>query len=137
MDAGASMHIISKKNFTQEELDTVRISRSRTTVITANASIDTNEEATAFVKYLYMFVTVQLFEDTRALLSLGKPCKENGYSNEWNEDLTPEFFLTKPGFHLANPTTVYLLLFLVYQAKLTVLAQPMIQEKNIQDIRTG
>ena len=43
----------------------------------------THEEAQVFVYDLNQFVTVQLLEVTPAVLSLGKLCKDNGYSYEW------------------------------------------------------
>ena len=35
-----------------------------------------NREATVYVKYLDMFVTVQLLQDTQAVLFFGKNCEE-------------------------------------------------------------
>ena len=55
------------------------------TVITANGPIDTTEEATVYVKDLDMFVTVQILEDTLAVVPLGKLCEENGCTCEWKE----------------------------------------------------
>ena len=49
--------------------------RKRIYSIAAYGSSDTTEEATVFVRYLDMFVTVQLLEDTPAVLS-----KENSSS---------------------------------------------------------
>ena len=65
VDTGASMHMLSKKDLSSVHLETLR--RSRTTV-------QTNEEAEVFVHDLGLFVTVQLREDTLAVLSLGKLC---------------------------------------------------------------
>ena len=52
-------------------------------MIAANGSIDTTEEATVHAQDLDMFVTVQLVEDTPAVLSLENFCEENGYSYGW------------------------------------------------------
>ena len=52
-------------------------------VITANGEVQTHEEATVYVKELYIFVTMKVLENTPAVLSLGKLCDENGYSYEW------------------------------------------------------
>ena len=38
---------------------------------------------------LHIFVTVQLFEDTPAVLSLGKLCKVHGYTFEWPSGCEP------------------------------------------------
>ena len=73
------MHMMSKTDLSAEKFGK---SRLPTTVMTANGSIDTTEEAIAHVKDLDMFVTVQLLEDTLAVLSLGRLCEEIGYSCE-------------------------------------------------------
>ena len=69
--------MMSKTDLSPEELESVKVPRLPSTVITANGSIDTNEEATVYVKDLEVLVTVQLFEDTPAVQSLGKPWVEN------------------------------------------------------------
>ena len=112
-----------------------RVSRRPPTVITTNGSIDTREKATVFVKGWYIFVTVQLLEDTREFLSLWKTCEENWNSNDWYEGQTSKVINNCRIKH-RNPTTACLLLFLIYPAKLTVLTQPMIQPKP-QVIGTG
>ena len=76
------MHMISTKDLNSAELETVTTSRSPMTVITANGEVQTNEEATVYVKELDIFLTVKLLEDTPAVLSLGKICDEHGYSYE-------------------------------------------------------
>ena len=53
------------------------------TVVTANGEVQTNEEAQVYVHDLELFVTVQVLEDTPAVLSFGKLCEEHGYSYEW------------------------------------------------------
>ena len=52
VDSGASMHMISKKDLNSVELETVTTSRSPTTVVTANGELQTNEEATVYVREL-------------------------------------------------------------------------------------
>ena len=44
VDSGASMHMMSKKDLRSDELDTLRISRNPTVVLTANGEVHTNEE---------------------------------------------------------------------------------------------
>ena len=51
--------------------------------VTANGEVQTNEEAQVYVRDLDLFVTVQLLEETPAVLSLGKLCEDHGYSYEW------------------------------------------------------
>ena len=50
----------------------MRISKSPTTVTTANGEVQTREEATVYVKELDLFVTVMLLEEAPAVLSLGE-----------------------------------------------------------------
>ena len=57
MDSGASMHMISKKDLSDAELDTLAKSCSPTIVITANGEVQTHEEATVYVKELDIFLT--------------------------------------------------------------------------------
>ena len=53
VDSGASMHMISKKDLNSAVLETVTTSRSPTTAITASGDVQTNEEATVYVKELF------------------------------------------------------------------------------------
>ena len=89
VDSGASVHLMSKMGLSPEELETVKVSRRPTTVITANGSINATEEVTVFLKDLDMFVTVQLLEDTPAVLSLGKLCEENSFHMSGKKVKTP------------------------------------------------
>ena len=82
------------------------------------------QEAVVCVKDLDMFVTVQLLEDTAAVLSLGKLCEQNGSSHEWNEGMTPK--LEK---NLANAIISCQPSFLVDQGKYTFQAQQKSQLK--------
>ena len=50
VDSRASMHMISRKDLNSAELETVRISRCPTTVITANEEVQTHDEATVYVR---------------------------------------------------------------------------------------
>ena len=70
-------------------------SRSPTTVITANGEVQTNEEATVYVKELGIFLTMKVLQSTPAVYSLGKLCDENGYSYEWINGQKP--YLIKNG----------------------------------------
>ena len=77
------MHMISKKDLSKAEMDTLTKSCSRTIVITANGEVQTHEEAIVYVKELDIFLTMKVLDNTPAVLSLGKLCDENGYSYEW------------------------------------------------------
>ena len=98
VDSGASMHMISKKDLSNAEMDTLTKSCSPTIVITANGEVQTQEEAIVYVKELDMFLTLKVLENTPAVLSLGKLCDENGYSYEWINGQKPH--LIKDGIRL-------------------------------------
>ena len=98
VDSGASMHMISKKDLNDAEMDTLTKSCSPTTVITANGEVQTHEEATVYVKELDIFLTMKVLENTPAVLSLGKLCDENVYSYEWINGQKPH--LIKDGIRI-------------------------------------
>ena len=92
------MHMISKKDLSNAEMDTLTKSRSPTIVITANGEVQTHEEAIVYVKELDIFLTMKVLENTPAVLSLGKLCDENGYSYEWINGQKPH--LIKNGIRI-------------------------------------
>ena len=98
VDSGASMHMISKKDLSDAEMDTLTKSCSPTIVITGNGEVQTHEEATVYVKELDFFLTLKFLENTPAVLSLGKLCDENGYSYEWINGQKPH--LIKNGIRI-------------------------------------
>ena len=77
------MHMVTKKDLNSAELETMRTSRSPTTVMTANGEVLTREEMTDNVRQLDLFVKVMLLEETPAVLSLGKLCEDHGYTYRW------------------------------------------------------
>ena len=83
VNSGVSMHMISKKDLSDAEMDTLTKSCSPTIVMTANGEVQTHEEATVYVKEFDIFLTMKVLENTPAVSSLGKLCDENGYSYEW------------------------------------------------------
>ena len=89
------MLMVSKRDFNSAELVTMRISRSPTTVMTANGEVQTREEVTVYVKEMDLFVTVMLLDETPAVLSLGKLCEDRGYTYHWTSGQKPH--LTKKG----------------------------------------
>ena len=91
VDSGASMHMISKKDLSDAEMDTLTKSCSPTIV-------QTHEEAIVYVKELKMFLTLKVLDNTPAVLSLGKLCDENGYSYEWINGQKPH--LIKDGIRI-------------------------------------
>ena len=98
VDSGASMHMISKKDLSEAEMNTLTKSCSPTIVITANGEVQTHEEAIVYVKELDIFLTMKVLENTPAVLSLGKLCDENGYSYEWINGQKPH--LIKNGIRI-------------------------------------
>ena len=89
VDVGASMHMVSKKDLNSAELETVKVSKNQTTVMTANGEVLSKEEATVFVWELDLFVTVVLLADTPAVLSLRKLCEDHGYNYHWTSGRKP------------------------------------------------
>ena len=63
------MHMISKKDSSDAEMDTLTKSCSPSAVITANGEVQTHEEAIVYVKELDMFLTIVL-ENTPAVYRL-------------------------------------------------------------------
>ena len=92
------MHMVSERDLNSAELETMRTSRSPTTVMMANGEVQTREEATENVKELDLFVTVVLLEETPAVLSLGKLCEDHGYTNHCTSGQKPH--LTKNGMRI-------------------------------------
>ena len=92
------MHMISKKDLSNAEMDTLTKSCSPTIVITANGEVQTHEEAIVYVKELDIFLTMKVLDNTPAVLSLGKLCDESGYSYEWINGQKPH--LIKNGIRI-------------------------------------
>ena len=67
-------------------MDNLTKSCSLTIVITANGEVQTHEEAIVYVKELSIFLTMNVLENTSAVLSLGKLYDKNGFSCEWIND---------------------------------------------------
>ena len=93
VDSGASM--VSKKDLNSAELETMRIPKNPTTVMTGNGEVQSREEATVYVKELDLFMTIMLLEETPADLSLGKLCEDHGKTYRWTSGQKPH--LTKKG----------------------------------------
>ena len=97
-ESGASMHMISKKDLSDAEMDTLTKSFSPTIVISANGEVQTHEEAIVYVNELDIFLIMKVLESTPAVLSLGKLRDENGYSYEWING--QKSHLIKDGFRI-------------------------------------
>ena len=130
VDPRASMHMISKKDLSDAEMDTLTKSCSPTIVITANGEVQTHEEATVYVKELDIFLTMKVLDNTPAVLSLGKLCDENGYSYEWINGQKPH--LIKDGIRIICNTerTSFLLWCQVCQVHLLDRHRPQRHLRN-------
>ena len=93
------MHMVSKRDLNSAELETGRISKNRTKVVTANGEVQTKEEATVYVRELDLFVPVMLLENTPAVLSHGKLCEEFGYSYHWTSGQKPHLIKNGKKIH--------------------------------------
>ena len=67
VDSDVSMHMISNKDLSDAEMDTLTKSCSPTIVITANGEVQTHEEAIVYVKELDIFLTMKVLENTPAV----------------------------------------------------------------------
>ena len=114
VDSGASMHMVSEKDLNSAELETMRTSRSPTTVMTANGEVQTREEATLYVEQFDSFVKVMLLEETPAVLSLRKLCEVLGYTYHWTSGQNPHLIKNGKRIDCRFPT-MYHLWFLDYQ----------------------
>ena len=63
------MHMISKKDLSNAEMDTLTKSCSLTIVVTANGEVQTHGEAIVYVKELDIFLTMKVLDNTPAVLS--------------------------------------------------------------------
>ena len=68
----------------------------------------THEEAIVYVKELDIFLTMNVLDNTPAVLSLGKLCDENGYSYEWITGQKPH--LIKNGIRIICNTENFVLI---------------------------
>ena len=109
-----SKHLVSRKDLNSAELEIVRVSKSPTTVVTANGKVLTKEEATVYVRGLDLFVTAMLLEDTPAVLPLGKLCEDHGYKFHWTSGQKPHPIENGRKI-IATQRTTYLSLSLIYR----------------------
>ena len=93
------MHMVSKKDLNEAELETVTISKNPTMVVTANGEMPAKEEATVYVREFDLFFKVMLLENTPAVLSLGKLCEESGYSYHWTSGQKPHLIKNGKKIH--------------------------------------
>ena len=84
VDGGASLHLISWKDLSEEEKQTVRKRTGGPLVLqTANDIITLDKKCDVYVKELEITVVALVGDEAPALLSLGKICKEHHYDYIW------------------------------------------------------
>ena len=118
VDSGASMHMISKKDLSDAEMDTLTKSCSPTTVITSIGEVQTHEEATVYVKELNIFLTMKVLEDTRQ-----QYCRLESFAMKTdilkNGSMVKNHISFKTGFGFpATRRTLFLLWFQACQIRL-------------------
>ena len=79
---------------TPEDQETIQKSKDPSVVMTANGTAHTTKEATVNDCDLDLFGPVQFLIESRAVLSLGKLCEENGYSYDWHP-VQPSYLIKK------------------------------------------
>ena len=87
------MHMVSKRDLNSAEWETVRTSRSPTTVMTRRGANKRRSDSKC--QTIGLFVTVVFLEETPAVLSRGKLCEDNGYTYHWTSGQKP--FLIRNG----------------------------------------
>ena len=95
VDSGARKHVVSRRDLNSAELETMRISRNPTTVVTANGEVANPRRSHGPCQRIDLFVTVMCLEDTPAVLSVGKLCEDDGYTHHWTRGQKPH--LTRNG----------------------------------------
>ena len=113
------MHMISRKDLNSTELETVRTSRSPTTVVTANVEVQTDEEATVFVKELEKF-------DGKTSRTRQRYCRSESFAMNtdtlMNGSTVKNHISLKTGFgYSVTRRTSYQSWFLVHQRVLPLL----------------
>ena len=68
------MRMMSKSDLFHEAKETIRLSKESCTIIAANGTNTTTDEATVYVKDLDMLITVHVLEDSPAVFSQGQLC---------------------------------------------------------------
>ena len=116
VDSGASMHMISKKDLSDAEMDTLTKSCSPTIVITSNGEVQTHEEATVYVKELDIFLTMKVLENTPAV------CRSESFAMKtdipMDGSMVRNHISSKTGFgYLATRRISFLLWFQAFQVR--------------------
>ena len=104
------MHMISKKDLSDVEMNTLTKSCSPTIVITANGEVQTHEEAIVNVKELEKFLTESPRKHVSSIITRKGSAMKNGYSYEWING--PKPYLSKNGIRTPYNTWNFVLIVL-------------------------
>ena len=103
VDSGASMHMLSRKDLNSAEVEIVEVSKSQTTVVTANGEVQTKDEATVYVKENWIYLGQQCFSKIHRQFSLTrKTLRRSRISlrvDQWSETTTHQRWQTNKMQH--------------------------------------
>ena len=85
VDSGASFHLISRKDLTKRELQTVRPAEEPQTLATANGVVQATQEAEIYAKDLDLIVRALILEDVPPVLSLGRLVRNHQCEYIWKD----------------------------------------------------
>ena len=131
VDSGASMHMISEKDLSNAEMDTLTKSCSPTIVITAKGEVQTHEEAIVYLKELDIFLTMKVLDNTPAVLSLGKLCDDHGFSYEWINGQKPH--LIKDGILIICNTENFVPIVVLGLSSSSSASSPTVGEMSVRE----
>ena len=98
VDSGASMHMLSRKDLNSAELETVRVSKSPTTVCGSQwRSVNKRRSDSVCQRIGFIRDSKGFSKKRRPFLSLGKLCEDHGYClplDQWSETTTHQRWQT-------------------------------------------
>ena len=97
--------MLSRKDLNSAELETVRVSKSPTTVVAASGQVRTNDEATVYVKKLFIRDSNASRRYTDSSLTFYTLCEDHGHSREWTSGQKP--YLIRDGRRIQCSTENY------------------------------
>jgi len=90
VDSGASFHIVSRREMTAQERNSITQIDQPIVIQTANGLLTLTEQCKIYVRDLKVTLSAYILEDTVSLLSLGLLVEELGYSYIWNPRQSPK-----------------------------------------------
>jgi len=89
VDSGASFHIVSRREMTEKEHNSITKVDQPIVIQTANGLLTLTEQCKIYVRDLKVTLSAYILDDTVSLLSLGLLVEELGYSYIWNPRHSP------------------------------------------------